>query len=193
MNYCAPCSMILPFRILKMCRSQYGNWMQNLMECYQVIKCQYFKPTKVFNYHFNQLKGLSNCVPQETSFYESFILGYEPKEKKFGQINLRNICFLLSHHGSSQSYNVVLQRMRLHRGQERTGFLKRFSCGMGHNHLSWNTVYNRGHSKLLGSRRYVGRDQLSFYPRLLPIFDTVRTRARELRHCPDPFPCPYLN
>lgn len=37
-----------------------------LMERHQVIKCQYFKPTKVFNYHFNQFKCLSNCVPQET-------------------------------------------------------------------------------------------------------------------------------
>lgn len=33
--------------------SMVTGWMCSLMDCYQVIKCQYLKPTKVFNYHSN--------------------------------------------------------------------------------------------------------------------------------------------
>lgn len=133
-----------------------------LMECYQGIKHQYFKPTNVFNYQFNQFEVLVNHVPQETKFQKKLRCEQSFKRERniLGQINLRNN-FILNHHGFSQSLQCSNNNVTLQQGlggKDTQVFLKLFSCRMEHNSLSWNTnSVTELNSKLLASHTGVGQ------------------------------------
>lgn len=176
--------MILPLRILKrMCRSsQYGNWVWYLMEGYQAIKCQYFKPTKVFKDHFNLLKGVSNSVPRETSIYKR--LKVWTRVRGFLKWIWETLGFFFKK--TSWIFSELqcnMKNVALQGGKNTQIFLKIFSYGMARKILSWNTICA---TKVIPCCVFHGplyrqRDWLFFYPRLLPIFGMDRTRVQKLR------------